>query len=69
MFPAMELIDVSGAIFFKGGWDAERSVLDFRLFGLLVKTFLSLLKRGRVDGESKTGNNLSRSYKHLPAAH
>ena len=39
------------------------------LLGLLVKTLLSLLKRGRVDGESKTGNNLSRSYKHLPAAH
>lgn len=32
-------------------------------------TLLLLLKRGRVDGESKPGNNLSRSYKHLPAAH
>jgi hypothetical protein len=36
MFPAMEaeamvFIDASVAIFFRGGWDAERSVLDFRL--------------------------------------
>jgi hypothetical protein len=37
MFPAivaagnMELIGTSDAIFFRGGWDAERSVLDFRL--------------------------------------
>jgi hypothetical protein len=37
MFPAigaaepMEFIDASDAIFFKGGWDAERSVVDFRL--------------------------------------
>jgi hypothetical protein len=37
MFPAMELIDVSGAIFFKGGWDAERSVLDFRLSGIHIE--------------------------------
>lgn len=75
MFPAtgaaepMGLIDTSDAIFFRGGWDAERSVLDFRLFGLLVATLLLLLRSGRVDGQSKLGNNLSRSYKHLPAAH
>lgn len=66
---AMEFIGPSVAIFFRGGWDAERSVLDFRLFGLLVATLILLLKGGRVDGESKPGNNLSRSYKHLPAAH
>jgi NADH:ubiquinone oxidoreductase subunit H len=66
---AMELTDAFVAIFFRGGWDAERSLLDFRLFGLLVATLLLLLKRGPVDGERRPGNNLSRSYKHLPAAH
>jgi len=32
----MELTEVSGAIFFRGGWDAERSVLDFRLSGIQI---------------------------------
>jgi hypothetical protein len=27
----MELIDASDAIFFRGGWDAEISAIDFRL--------------------------------------
>uniref|UniRef100_A0A0A9D2A5 Uncharacterized protein n=1 Tax=Arundo donax TaxID=35708 RepID=A0A0A9D2A5_ARUDO len=55
MFPVMEaeamvvLIDTSVAIFFRGGCDEERSVLDLRLFGLLVATLLLLFKRGLVD--------------------
>jgi hypothetical protein len=39
------------------------------LLGLFVATLLLLLKAGRVDADSKPGNNFIRSYKHLPAAH
>jgi hypothetical protein len=46
----MELIDASDAIFFRGGWDAEISAIDFRLSEICTSHYfrISMVSTFRV---------------------